>query len=96
MAMPADRPGANAGPRSVTLRIKRGAKVLSDVKIGRSRVLVGSGSQAQLRLKNAGLAEECLVLDTRSQKASHRLRIKITKRRRFMKLKLFLIGDIAA
>jgi len=29
-----------------TLRIKRGAKLLSDVKIGRSRVVVGSGKTA--------------------------------------------------
>ena len=65
MPIAADRPGAAPLSRAVTLRIKRGAKLLSDVKIGRSRVIVGGGKTAQLRLKNAGLADECLVIDTR-------------------------------
>ena len=67
MPIAADRSGAAVPQRAVTLRIKRGAKVLSEVKIGRSRVVVGGGQQAQLRLKNAGLADECVVLDTRSE-----------------------------
>lgn len=66
MPIAADRPGA-AVTRAVTLRIKRGAKLLSDVKIGRSRVIVGGGKTAQLRLKNAGLADECIVIDTRTE-----------------------------
>ena len=74
MGIAADRPGtvpgrdagASAGPSRLTLRIQRGAKVLSEVKIGRSRVVIGGGAGANLRLKNAGLADECLVLDTRT------------------------------
>lgn len=58
---------ARSTSRAALLRIKRGAKLLSEVPLGRARLVVGGGKSSQLRLKNAGLAEQCLVLDLRQQ-----------------------------
>ncbi len=68
MSIPADRPGSAASAaRAATLRIKRGERTLSEVPLGRARLVVGGGKGAQLRLKNAGLPDECLVLDLREE-----------------------------
>jgi hypothetical protein len=66
MGQPADRSGAAEGnpSRAATLRIKRGAKTLSEVPLGRAKLFIGGGKTSQLRLKNAGLADQCVLLDT--------------------------------
>src|SRR5579863_6870952 len=63
MGQSSDRPGVRT--RAATLRIKRGAKTLSEIALGRAKLVVGGGATAQLRLKNAGLPDECISLDTR-------------------------------
>src|SRR5579859_19853 len=57
--------GKSTSGRAAVLRIKRGSKTLSQIGLARTKVVVGGGKTAQLRLKNAGLADECVLLDLR-------------------------------